>query len=76
MHIKKNDMVKIRVGADAGKTCKVLHAYPRLGKVLVEGMNVHKKHLKSRQEGKKGQVVDRSFPMSASNVKLVERKDK
>ena len=76
MHIKKNDTVKIRVGADAGKTGKVLHAYPKTGKVLVEGMNVHKKHLRSRQEGKKGQVVDRSFPVSASNVALVERKDK
>ena len=68
MHIKKNDTVKIRVGADSGKTGKVLHAYPKTGKILVEGMNVHKKHLRARQEGKKGQVVDRSFPMSASNV--------
>ena len=74
MHIRKNDTVKIMIGADAGKTGKVLRAFPKIGKVLVEGMNVHKKHVKARQEGKKGQVIDKSFPMSASNVKLVEKR--
>ncbi len=76
MHIRKNDTVKIRVGADAGKTGKVVRAFPKLGKILVEGINVHKKHVRARQEGKKGQVIDKPFPMSVSNVKLVERKDK
>ena len=76
MHIKKNDTVKIMIGADAGKSGKVVRAFPKTGKILVEGMNVHKKHMRSRQEGKKGQTIDKSFPMSASNVKLVERKDK
>jgi large subunit ribosomal protein L24 len=76
MHIRKNDTVKIMTGADSGKTGKVLKAFPKLGKILVEGMNVHKKHVKARQEGKKGQVIDKAFPMSASNVKLVQRADK
>ena len=75
MHIRKNDTVKIMIGADSGKTGKVLKAYPKLGKVLIEGMNVHKKHVRARQEGKKGQVIDKAFPMSVSNVKLVEKRD-
>jgi len=74
MHIRKNDTVKIMIGADAGKTGKVVKAFPKLGKILVEGINMHKKHLRSRQEGKKGQVIDKAFPMSASNVKLVEKR--
>jgi large subunit ribosomal protein L24 len=75
MHIRKNDTVKIMIGADRGKTAKVLKAYPKLGKILVEGVNVHKKHVKARQEGKKGQTIDKSFPMSVSNVKLVEKRN-
>jgi len=73
MHIKKNDTVKIMIGADAGKTGKVVRAFPKLGKILVEGINMHKKHVKARQEGKKGQVIDKAFPMSVSNVKLDKR---
>jgi large subunit ribosomal protein L24 len=76
MHIRKNDTVKIMTGADSGKTGKVLKAYPKLGKILVDGVNTHKKHVRARQEGKKGQVVDKIFPISASNAKLVERADK
>ena len=62
------------IGADAGKTGKVVRAFPKLGKILVEGINVHQKHVKARQEGKKGQTIEKSFPMSAFNVKLVEKR--
>jgi len=72
MHIKKNDIVKILTGKDKGKTGKVLKAFPKLGKVLVEGVNVYKKHERARKEGQKGQVVERSVPMQASNVMNVE----
>jgi large subunit ribosomal protein L24 len=74
MHIQKNDTVKIMIGADAGKTGKVLKAFPKLNKVLVEGVNVHKKHVRARQEGKKGQIIDKAFPISVSNVKLAEKR--
>ena len=57
MHIRKNDTVKIMIGTDAGKTGKVVKAFPKLGKVLIEGLNMHKKHLRARQEGKKGQEI-------------------
>ncbi|MDR3558374.1 MAG: 50S ribosomal protein L24 [Candidatus Pacebacteria bacterium] len=72
MHIKKGDTVKILTGKDKGKTGKVLKAFPTEGKVLVEGINMYKKHERARKEGQKGQVVERAVPMHASNVANVE----
>jgi large subunit ribosomal protein L24 len=68
MHVKKNDIVLILSGDDKGKTGKVLHAFPRLNKVVVEGANTVKKHEKPRKQGQKGQVVERPMPMNASKV--------
>jgi large subunit ribosomal protein L24 len=72
MHIKKGDTVKILTGKDKGKTGKVLKAFPKENKVLVEGVNIYKKHERARKEGQKGQVVERSVPIQASNVVNVE----
>ena len=72
MHIKKNDTVKILTGKDKGKTGKVLKAFPKENKVLVEGVNIYKKHERARKEGQKGQVVERAMPIQASNVANVE----
>jgi large subunit ribosomal protein L24 len=72
MHIKKNDIVKILTGKDKGKTGKVLKAFPKENKVLVEGVNIYKKHERARKEGQKGQVVERAVPIQASNVVSVE----
>jgi large subunit ribosomal protein L24 len=72
MHIKKNDIVKILTGKDKGKTGKVLKAFPKENKVLVEGVNIYKKHERARKEGQKGQVVERAVPIQASNVVNVE----
>lgn len=68
MHIKKNDIVLILSGDDKGKTGKVLKAFPRDNKVVVEGINTVKKHERPRREGQKGQVVERPMPLHASNV--------
>ena len=68
MHIKKGDTVLILAGDDKGKTGKVLEAFPRDNKVLVEGVNVMKRHERSRKQGQKGQVVERPMPVHASNV--------
>lgn len=72
MHIKKGDIVKILTGKDKGKTGKVLKAFPKLDKVLVEGVNIYKKHEHARKEGQKGQVVERSVPIQVSNVMNIE----
>jgi large subunit ribosomal protein L24 len=68
MKIKKNDTVKIMVGDDKGKTGKVLKVFPKTNKVLVEGLNMVKKHVKPTRGGKKGQTIEIALPMSASNV--------
>ena len=72
MHIKKGDTVKILTGKDKGKTGKVLKSFPKENKVLVEGVNIYKKHERARKEGQKGQVVERAMPIQASNVMNVE----
>jgi len=69
MHIKKGDTVVVLSGDDKGKTGKVLHAFPSKGKVLVEGVNVMKKHERARTQNGKGQVVERAMPMHVSKLR-------
>ncbi len=69
MKIKTNDTVKIITGKDKGASGKVLKAYPRENKIVVEGVNMKKKHERAKQQGKKGQVVDIAYPIDASNAK-------
>ena len=69
MHIKTGDMVKILSGDDKGKTGKVVQAFPAEGKVLIEGVNMVKKHERSRKQDQKGQIVERAMPIFASKVK-------
>lgn len=71
MKIKKNDQVLIIKGKDRGKKGKVLSVLPKFSKVLVEGVNIKKKHRKPRKEGEKGQVVDITAPLPLSNIKLI-----
>ena len=71
MKIKKGDIVLIILGKDRGKTGKVLDSFPREGKILVEGINLRKKHMKPKREGEKGQIVELSLPISVSKVKII-----
>lgn len=71
MKIKKNDQVKIISGKDKGKSGKVLHVFPSLERVIVEGLNLHKKHSKPRREGEKGQRIEVPAKINISNVMLV-----
>lgn len=71
MKIKKGDTVLIISGKDKGKKAKVLEAFPRQDKVIVEGANIVKKHRRPRQEKEKGQIIEVSKPIDVSNVKLV-----
>ena len=68
MKIKRNDTVTIIAGADRGKSGKVLKAMPQTNKILVEGINMKKKHMKPRQSGKKGQTIELAMPINASNA--------
>jgi large subunit ribosomal protein L24 len=71
MKIKKGDVVKMIAGKDKDKTGKVLKVVLDGGKVVVEGLNLMKKHKRPRKEGEKGQRVEIPRAVSVSNVKLV-----
>jgi large subunit ribosomal protein L24 len=71
MKIKKNDQVKMLVGKDRGKTGKVLRTLPNNEKVVIEGLNLIKKHKKSNKEGEPGQRVEIPRAVAISNVMLI-----
>jgi len=71
MKIKKGDNVLVTVGKDRGKKGKVLRALPSEGKIVVEGVQVRKKHVRAKRAGEKGQMVETPGVFSVSNVKLV-----
>lgn len=61
-------------GKDRGKTGTVSEAFPQKERVTVEGVNVQKKHVRSREKGKAGQVVDRTLSIHVSNVMIIDPK--
>ena len=71
MKLKKGDTVKILLGKDKGRKGKVQKIYIKQGKVLVEGINIYKKHLKSQGEQKKGGIIEVSRPMQICKVALI-----
>jgi large subunit ribosomal protein L24 len=72
MHVKKGDKVKVITGKDKGKTASVIKAMPKMDMVLVEGINMKKKHQKPRKQGQKGQVIEAARPVHVSNVQKVK----
>lgn len=70
MKIRKNDTVKILQGKDQGKTGKVLRVLGKKDKVLVEGVNMYKKHVRKMGQTEGG-IIELSKPMDISNVALV-----
>ncbi|MBI1971317.1 MAG: 50S ribosomal protein L24 [Candidatus Wildermuthbacteria bacterium] len=71
LKIKKGDTVLMISGKDRGKTGKVIRAFPQSGRILVEGVQIRKKHIRPRRSGEKGQVVQQPSPVAISNVKLL-----
>lgn len=74
MKIKKGDNIIVLSGKDKGKTGQVEKVFPKLGLILVDGVNVVTKHQKNRRVRSQGQVVKKGMPMPASNVALAEGK--
>ena len=70
MKIRKGDNVIIIAGKDKGKQGKVAKTFPALGRLIVEGANLQKRHERPRQQGKKGQIVTLAAPLNISNVLL------
>lgn len=73
MKIKKDDNIIVIAGKDKGKKGKVIKAIPSLDKVIVEGVNIVKRHKKSNQRDKKGEIFDVAAPIHVSNVKLEKK---
>lgn len=71
MKIKKNDTVLIISGKYRGKRGKVLRIFPKEMKILVEGINLVKKHRKPKKEGEKGEIVTLPTPINLSNAQLI-----
>ena len=76
MKIRKNDNVIIVTGKDKGKTGKVLEVLTDREKVIVEGANIVKKHIRYRNSDKSGEIIERPAPIHVSNVMLVDAKTK
>lgn len=72
MKIKKGDNVIVVSGKDKGKSGVVFEALPQRESVVIEGVNVVKRHQKGGSRGSKGQIVERPMPLHVSNVMLVE----
>lgn len=71
MRIKKGDQVQVISGKDKGKKGKVLRIIPKALKVVVEGLNIVKKHSKPKRGGEKGQRIEIPAPINASKVMVV-----
>jgi large subunit ribosomal protein L24 len=70
-HIKKDDKVKVIAGKDAGKIGKVLKVLPKKNRVLVENINIVKRHTRPSAQNRQGGIVEREAPVHWSNVQLM-----
>lgn len=71
MHVRKGDLVQVLCGKDAGVRGKVLEVYPRKNRVLVEKVNIVKRHQRPNQQMQKGGIISKENPIHISNVMLV-----
>ena len=71
MKIKKGDQVIILSGKDRAKKGRVLQVFVKEARVIIEGANLRKKHVKPKKSGEKGEIVSVPSAMNISNVKLI-----
>ncbi len=76
MFIKKDDTVVVIAGKDKGKTGKVLQAFPKKDRVLVEGVNMVTKHQKPNQKVQQGGIIHQEAAIHISNVMIYDKKAK
>lgn len=76
MNIKKGDKVIVIAGSDKGKEGVVQVVYPSINKVVVENVNVRKKHRKPNQKNPEGSIAEVFAPIDASNVAILDPKTK
>jgi large subunit ribosomal protein L24 len=71
LRIKKGDRVRVLQGKDRGKEGVVMRAFPSEGKVIVEGVNVAKKHQKATRATMQGGIIDKDMPLPVSRVAIL-----
>lgn len=74
MHVVKEDNVKVLSGKYRGKTGKVLKVFPKENRVIVEGVNIIKRHTKPSQKNQQGGIVEKEASVNASNVMVIDPK--
>lgn len=74
MKIKKNDNVTVISGNYKGKTGKVLKVFPTENRVIVEGVNIHKRHTKPTQKNPQGGITEKEAPINVSNIMVLDPK--
>ncbi len=76
MHVKKGDKVIVIAGKHKGESSVITKVLPATGKVILDGLNKVKRHMRPKKAGEKGGIVEISQPLDASNVKLADKKAK
>ena len=71
MNIRKDDVVKITTGKDKGKTGRVIKVFPSKNRLIVEGLNLVKKHERPTQDNQQGGIVEKESSIDRSNVILI-----
>jgi large subunit ribosomal protein L24 len=74
MKLKKGDKVIVIAGKFKGQTGSIVRALPARNLVIVDGVNIVKRHRKPNAQSRSGQIVDKTMPLHASNVQLVDPK--
>lgn len=74
MPVRKGDTVRVMRGDDKGKEGKILRVYPKTGRVVVEGVNIVKRHRKARTAEEQSGIIDFPAPIHHSNVMLIDPK--
>lgn len=73
LKVKKGDMVMVLAGKDRGRTGKVIKVLGKKHKVVVENINIARKHQRPTQETPRGSIIDKPMPLAISNVMVVDK---
>jgi large subunit ribosomal protein L24 len=76
MKLKRGDKVIVIAGADKGKVGTIQKSFPKLNRVVVDGVNTVKKHKKPSQSNPEGSIIEMYAPIDASNVAIYDEKTK
>ncbi len=72
LKLKKGDIVQVIAGNDKGAVGRILEIYPNKMRVLVEGVNIRKKHTRPTQQNPKGGIIGKEMPIHYSNVLILD----